>query len=74
MNSPCCSKALPHNQLGEVDINAYQALIEALTTGSPDYFESIPLGGVTKLTDRIIRTPTMKILGASPSPSLTGLP
>lgn len=45
------SKALPHNNLGEVDLNAYQALIEALTTGNPGLFELIPLGGVAKLTD-----------------------
>ncbi|MDF9409032.1 MAG: hypothetical protein A4E52_00512 [Pelotomaculum sp. PtaB.Bin013] len=45
------SKALPHNNLGEVDLNSYQALIEALTTGNPDLFELIPLGGVAKLTD-----------------------
>ncbi|ACV63614.1 phosphoesterase PA-phosphatase related [Desulfofarcimen acetoxidans DSM 771] len=45
------SKALPHNQLGEVNLNAYQAMIEALTTGNPEDFESIPLGGVTKLTN-----------------------
>ena len=45
------SKALPHNQLGEVNLNAYQAMIEALTTGNPEDFEGIPLGGVTKLTN-----------------------
>ena len=45
------SKGLPHNQLGEVDLNAYNALIRALSTGDPEDFESIPLGGVTKLTN-----------------------
>lgn len=45
------SKGLPHDQLGEVDINAYKALIMALMTGDPDNFESIPLGGVAKLSN-----------------------
>lgn len=45
------SKALPHNQLGEVHLDAYNAFIHALTTGKPGDFESIPLGGVVKLTD-----------------------
>jgi membrane-associated phospholipid phosphatase len=38
------SKGLPHNDLGEVDLDAYDALINALSTGQPDDFESIPLG------------------------------
>jgi hypothetical protein len=38
------SKGLPHNALGEVDLNAYAALVAALTTGNPADFESIPLG------------------------------
>lgn len=45
------SKGLPHNLLGEVNLNAYKALIIALTTGDPDNFESIPLGGVAKFTN-----------------------
>lgn len=45
------SKALPHNKLGEVDIRAYNALIKALSTGCPKYFEEIPLGGETKLAN-----------------------
>jgi hypothetical protein len=45
------SKSLPHNKLGEVNLNAYQDLIEALTTGDPADFAAIPLGGVVKLTD-----------------------
>lgn len=45
------SKTLPHNQLGEVDINAYNIFIKALTTGNPDIFETIPLGGVVKLAN-----------------------
>ncbi|TEB12448.1 PAP2 superfamily protein [Pelotomaculum sp. FP] len=45
------SKALPHNHLGEVNLNAYQAYIETLTTGDPADFATIPLGGVVKLTN-----------------------
>ncbi len=45
------SKALPHNQLGEVILTAYNALIRALSTGAPEEFEFIPLGGVAKLVD-----------------------
>lgn len=45
------SKGLPHNQLGEVDRNAYKVFIKALTTGNPDDFESIPLGGMVKLAN-----------------------
>lgn len=45
------SKALPHNELGEVDLNAYSKYIEALKTGDPQDFEQIPLGGVRKLVN-----------------------
>jgi hypothetical protein len=45
------SKGLPHNSLGEVDLNAYKTLIKSLTTGNPATFESIPLGGTVKLTN-----------------------
>ncbi len=45
------SKALPHSELGEVNINAYNAYIQALMTGNPDYFDAIPLGGVVKLVN-----------------------
>src|SRR5206468_1049207 len=44
------SKALPHNDLGEVDPPAYNALLRALRTGSPADFARIPLGGAVKLT------------------------
>jgi hypothetical protein len=37
------SKGLPHNQLGEVDAQAYDALLNAMTTGDPADFEAIPL-------------------------------
>jgi hypothetical protein len=45
------SKGLPHNNLGEVDLDAYNALIRALITGNPADFERIPLGGVVRLAN-----------------------
>ena len=45
------SKGLPHNQLGEVDLNAYNAMIKALNSGQPGDFEAIPLGGTVKLAN-----------------------
>ena len=45
------SKAVPLNQLGEVDLNAYNAMIQALSSGQPGDFESIPLGGAVKLAN-----------------------
>ncbi|CAN5472320.1 vanadium-dependent haloperoxidase [soil metagenome] len=45
------SKGLPHQANGEVDLNAYFALVNALTTGSPTHFEQIPMGGDRKLTN-----------------------
>ncbi|OFX05566.1 MAG: hypothetical protein A3E78_12385 [Alphaproteobacteria bacterium RIFCSPHIGHO2_12_FULL_63_12] len=45
------SKALPHNNLGEVDPVAYGKLLYALETASPAAFESIPLGGSARLAN-----------------------
>ena len=45
------SKALPHDALGHVDPAAYAVLLRALRTGDRDDFESIPLGGYTKLAN-----------------------
>ncbi len=45
------SKGLPHNDLGEVDINAYNAFIQALNSGLDSDFEAIPLGGTAKLAN-----------------------
>lgn len=39
------TKALPHNQLGEVDLNAYNAYLTAIQSRNPDDFERIPMGG-----------------------------
>jgi len=38
------SKGLLHNSVGEVDANAYSALLRALASGVPEDFENIPLG------------------------------
>jgi len=43
------SKGLPHNSIGEVDPTAYNALLTAVTSGEPEDFARIPLGGNTKL-------------------------
>ncbi|MBE9053955.1 vanadium-dependent haloperoxidase [Nostocales cyanobacterium LEGE 11386] len=45
------SKGLPHNELGEVDAKAYNALLKALKSGKPQDFEAIPLGKGRKLTN-----------------------
>jgi hypothetical protein len=45
------SKGLPHNALGEVDLKAYNSFIHSLKSGNPDDFESIPLGGVAKISN-----------------------
>lgn len=45
------TKGLPHNSNGEVDLNAYGALLEALKTGNPAKFEQIPMGGDRLLTN-----------------------
>jgi hypothetical protein len=44
-------KGLPHNDLGEVDPKAYAAMLHALESGRPELFESIPLGGSSKLSN-----------------------
>jgi membrane-associated phospholipid phosphatase len=45
------SKGLPHQANGEVDPNAYNAMVNALLTESPALFEQIPMGGTVKLTN-----------------------
>lgn len=71
------SKALPHNQLGEVILAAYSGLIGALSTGDPEEFEFIPLGGVTKLVDPQaaytyeMAGPDSHHLSIAPAPSLS---
>jgi hypothetical protein len=43
------SKGLPHNAFGEVDPAAYNSLLKACTTGNPDDFDDVILGGTNKL-------------------------
>src|SRR5207253_1569208 len=45
------SKGLLHNNVGEVDLVAYNSYLAAIRSGLPSDFESIVLGGNTKLTD-----------------------
>lgn len=44
------TKALPHNDLGEVDLNAYNVYVKALNSGQWADFEAIPLGGTAKFS------------------------
>jgi hypothetical protein len=44
------SKGLPHNSLGEVDPNAYRAMLQALAGGDPALFEAVPMGGPLRFT------------------------
>ncbi|HEU4931485.1 MAG TPA: vanadium-dependent haloperoxidase [Pyrinomonadaceae bacterium] len=45
------SKGLPHNNDGTVVLSAYNAMLQAINTGSPADFDAIPLGGSTRLTN-----------------------
>ncbi|MGH9721189.1 MAG: phosphoesterase, partial [Bryobacteraceae bacterium] len=45
------SKGLPHNQLGEVDLNAYNVYLQAVASGDPADFERIPLGASVRLVN-----------------------
>jgi membrane-associated phospholipid phosphatase len=45
------SKGLPHNTFGEVNLVAYSALLNALSSGQPSAFEAITLGGGVKLAN-----------------------
>ena len=43
------SKGLPHQSNGEVVPSAYKMMMEAIDSGEPDKFESIPMGGKRRL-------------------------
>ncbi|WP_243902651.1 vanadium-dependent haloperoxidase, partial [Aetokthonos hydrillicola] len=43
------TRGLPHNERGEVNLDAYKSFIKALQTRNPDDFENIILGGTRKL-------------------------
>jgi len=45
------SKGLPHNPLGEVDPQAFKALVSAVESGRPLDLEAVPLGGVLKMVN-----------------------
>ena len=45
------SKGLPHDEWGEVDATAYESLLRALSTGNPEDFEQIRMGGTVALVD-----------------------
>ncbi len=45
------TKALPHDELGQVDKSAYSAELSAIGSGNFADFEAIPLGGTTKLAN-----------------------
>lgn len=60
------TRGLPHNQLGEVDLKAYQSLINALRSGDPDKYEQIILGGGRKLVQPL--TPlAVSLTGLNPA-------
>ena len=48
------SKGLPHNAIGEVDLIAYQSLINALTSGDPADFEAIEIGAPLGLRRKLV--------------------
>jgi hypothetical protein len=45
------TKGLPHNELGEVNLRAYESLLQALKTSKQEDYELIPLGGAVKLAN-----------------------
>lgn len=44
------SKTLPHNQLGEVDRDAYQRYLNIINAGDAEGFDRLPVGGNGRLT------------------------
>ncbi len=70
------TKGLPHNQLGEVDLNAYNALLTALSSGRKEDFEAVPLGLGAKLTNPQaglafeLEGPDSHALSQAPAPAL----
>lgn len=55
------SKGLPHNDLGEVNLTAFNALVNAMNTGLPADFEAIPLGASSPSTQRRLVNPQSAI-------------
>ena len=44
-----CSRMLPHDGLGHVDLDAWNAFVTACHSGKPQDYEAIPLGGTRPL-------------------------
>jgi hypothetical protein len=51
------SKGLPHNNLGEVDVTAFGALVSAMNSGTPSAFEAIPMGAPNPANQRKLVNP-----------------
>jgi membrane-associated phospholipid phosphatase len=45
------SKTLPHNDLGEVDVPAFQAFVNAIDTFDPAAMENVPRGGTAQFVN-----------------------
>ena len=43
------TRALPHDELGHVDLNAWNTFVGACQSGDPNDFNNIPLGGIQPL-------------------------
>jgi len=72
------TRGLPHNDLGEVDLEAWNGLSHALETQEPADFERIKLGGTRKL-QQPLGTLAINLVGLSspqlvipPAPELAG--
>ena len=51
------SKGLPHNNLGEVSVPAFNAMVNAMNSGLPADFEAIPLGASNPSVQRKLVNP-----------------
>jgi hypothetical protein len=60
------SRCLPHDQRGEVEPAAWQALYTACQSGDPADFEKIPLGGTRKLVNPV-GTEAVSLSGINPT-------
>ncbi len=59
------TKCLPHNSLGEVEPEAYKALLRALETNDFNDFEAVPLGGFLRLANPLAGM-TFNVAGPDP--------
>ena len=60
------TRALPHNERGEVDPAAWRVLFDACQSGDPADFDRIPLGGVRKLGNPV-GTMAVALTGITPT-------